>query len=342
MGAGASSAGLCRPSMDAWRCLTGPRLRSSNLGRPEPAYVPPKYELWGDNLCVGAEATSWALLTSMPVLFLLVLRLLAQLRWRDEEAAASAFAIVHSSALTRLVYFLGFLRLAAQLLRGFGRMGSAEYRRWHTTYRDAAAGRGNADKLLAVSDFEPRPLDYSTSGSVSRTFLPPASCPLPPGWQGMALRIPGISNQIAKTLARRLIYPGSVYFLQRQMAPHLLQGRGGMLMHHHGQRYCVKSRAGDHIDCMLCDRRGRSTIGQRLFITSEGNASFYEMGNMMGALQSCRAQGGASVLGWNHPGFGASTGSPSPTSEAHAIDAILEFAQEKLGYALGEIILHGW
>jgi pimeloyl-ACP methyl ester carboxylesterase len=67
-----------------------------------------------------------------------------------------------------------------------------------------------------------------------------------------------------------------------------------------------------------------------------------EMGNMVGAMQTCRAQGGCSVLGWNHPGFGASTGTPSPESEAHAIDAIIEFAQVKLGYGLGEIILHGW
>jgi hypothetical protein len=258
----------------------------------------------------------------MPVLLVLVLRLLAQLRWRDEDAMATAFSIVHTSALTRLVYLLGFLRLVSQLLRGYGRSGSGVYLQWHRIYRDAAAGRGNADKLLAVSDFQPRPLDYTASGSVTRTFLPPASCPLPPGWQGLALRIPGISNQIAKTLARRLIYPGSVFLLQRQMQPHLLAGRGGMIMQHHGQRYCVKSRGGNHIDCMLCDRRGRSAIGQRLFITSEGNASFYEMGNMMGAMQSCRAQGGPSVLGWNHPGFGASTGSPSPYSEAHAIGAL--------------------
>jgi len=31
---------------------------------------------------------------------------------------------------------------------------------------------------------------------------------------------------------------------------------------------------------MHADRRGRSSIGHRLVITSEGNASFYEVGNM--------------------------------------------------------------
>jgi pimeloyl-ACP methyl ester carboxylesterase len=66
------------------------------------------------------------------------------------------------------------------------------------------------------------------------------------------------------------------------------------------------------------------------------------MGNMVGAMQTCRSQGGCSVLGWNHPGFGASSGTPSPASEAHAIDAMLEFAQDSLGYTLDSIVLHGW
>ena len=61
----------------------------------------------------------------------------------------------------------------------------------------------------------------------------------------------------------------------------------------------------------------------------------------MAALGSCKTngQGGMSVIGWNHPGFGASSGSPDPRSEAEAIDAVLEFAQERLGYAIGEITL---
>ena len=127
------------------------------------------------------------------------------------------------------------------------------------------------------SDFEPRPVDFTAKRPAPgqpRKFLPAAGVSLPPGWQGMALRVPGVSKQIAKTVARRLIYPGSVFFLQRQMQPYLLQGRG-QLIQKHCLRFCVKSRNGDTIDCMLCDRRGRSGVGQRLFITSEGNASFY-------------------------------------------------------------------
>lgn len=49
-----------------------------------------------------------------------------------------------------------------------------------------------------------------------------------------------------------------------------------------------------------------------------------------------------SVIGWNHPGFGASSGTPTPESEAAAIAAILEFATVVLGYDVGQIILLGW
>ena len=42
-------------------------------------------------------------------------------------------------------------------------------------------------------------------------------------------------------------------------------------------------------------------------ITSEGNAAFYEAGCMDAPLNR-----GYSILGWNHPGFGSSTGKPHP------------------------------
>ena len=64
------------------------------------------------------EPQPWPLLRP-PLPFSLDPRLLSQLRWR--EADASALGVVHASAFTRLLYLLGFLRRAAQLLRGLGR-----------------------------------------------------------------------------------------------------------------------------------------------------------------------------------------------------------------------------
>ena len=38
---------------------------------------------------------------------------------------------------------------------------------------------------------------------------------------------------------------------------------------------------------------------------------------------------GYSVLGWNHPGFGGSTGAPFPDQEANAVDTVMQFAINK-------------
>lgn len=57
---------------------------------------------------------------------------------------------------------------------------------------------------------------------------------------------------------------------------------------------------------MFVDRRNNSNInsnGTYLVISAEGNAGFYEIGVMSSPLEA-----GYSVLGWNHPGFGGSTG----------------------------------
>lgn len=49
-----------------------------------------------------------------------------------------------------------------------------------------------------------------------------------------------------------------------------------------------------------------------------------------------------SVLGWNHPGFGGSTGAPFPEQEQNAVDAVMQFAIHRLGFSTDNIILYGW
>jgi hypothetical protein len=53
-----------------------------------------------------------------------------------------------------------------------------------------------------------------------------------------------------------------------------------------------------------------------LVITCEGNAGFYEMGMLNVPLDA-----GYSVVGWNHPGFWGSTGSPLPEQGGRRIDS---------------------
>lgn len=72
-------------------------------------------------------------------------------------------------------------------------------------------------------------------------------------------------------------------------------------------------------------------------ICCEGNAGFYEMGMLTTPLES-----GYSVIGWNHPGFWGSTGSPVPSQDAHAADAVMQYALKKLGFKEEEIVIYGW
>ena len=71
-------------------------------------------------------------------------------------------------------------------------------------------------------------------------------------------------------------------------------------------------------------------------IVCEGNAGFYELGMLNTALDN-----GFSVLGWNHPGFWGSTGSPLPIQELHAIDAVFNFALSQ-NFNPEDILVYGW
>jgi hypothetical protein len=71
---------------------------------------------------------------------------------------------------------------------------------------------------------------------------------------------------------------------------------------------------------MFFDRReDPNPNGRILVITCEGNAGFYEIGFLGTPLDA-----GYSVLGWNHPGFGGSSGSPFPMQETNAMDAVVQ------------------
>ena len=96
---------------------------------------------------------------------------------------------------------------------------------------------------------------------------------------------------------------------------------------------------------MFIDRRNRPVVGsgangddgQYLVVCSEGNAGFYEIGCMSTPIES-----DYSVLGWNHPGFAGSSGTPFPAQEQHAIDAVMQYATHRLGFPEDKIILFAW
>ena len=79
-----------------------------------------------------------------------------------------------------------------------------------------------------------------------------------------------------------------------------------------------------------------SENGRTLVLCCEGNAGFYEIGVMTTPVAA-----GYSVLGWNHPGFGGSSGAPFPDQERNAVDAVMQFAIHRLGFLPQDIIVMG-
>ena len=120
-------------------------------------------------------------------------------------------------------------------------------------------------------------------------------------------------------LGRPMAYPGSVKLLQLAMGSAILEGRMA-LIEKNGLRAKLVTRDGNEIDSMFVDRRGdeNNGVGNTLVITCEGNAAYYEVGCMGTPMKA-----GYSVLGWNHPGFFGSTGSPNAESEKHAVDVVV-------------------
>lgn len=160
----------------------------------------------------------------------------------------------------------------------------------------------------------------------------------------------------------------------------LVQGRAKLIEEDHAKRYKLLTRDDNEVDSIFVDNRGANVNGKTLVICSEGkrkyagtfsrkivlknrliagNAGFYEIGIMVTPMALKY-----SVLGWNHPGFGGSTvnitkskhkfmvspyvrlfvsqGQPFPNQDQNAMDAVVQFAINKLGFAPENIVLFGW
>ncbi|XP_035964178.2 phosphatidylserine lipase ABHD16A isoform X2 [Halichoerus grypus] len=242
-------------------------------------------------------------------------------------------------------------------LRGIGRWTNPQYRQFITileaTHRNQSAE--NKRQLANYNfDFKSWPVDFHWEEPSSRKESRGG-----PSRQGVALlrseplhrgtadtllnRVKKLPCQItsylvAHTLGRRMLYPGSVYLLQKALMPVLLQGQARLVEECNGRRAKLLACDGNEIDTMFVDRRGTAEPqGQKLVICCEGNAGFYEVGCISTPLEA-----GYSVLGWNHPGFAGSTGVPFPQNEANAMDVVVQFAIHRLGFQPQDIIIYAW
>ncbi|KAF6087239.1 abhydrolase domain containing 16B [Phyllostomus discolor] len=148
------------------------------------------------------------------------------------------------------------------------------------------------------------------------------------------------SYVLAHSLGRWLVYPGSIFLMTRALLPLLQQGQERLVERYCGRRAKLVASDGNEIDTMFMDRRqhpGSQGRGLHLVICCEGNAGFYEMGCLSAPLEA-----GYSVLGWNHPGFGASTGEPFPQHDANAMDVVVKYALHRLHFPPAHVVVYGW
>lgn len=140
------------------------------------------------------------------------------------------------------------------------------------------------------------------------------------------------------TFGLKMIYPGSIKLIQKYLHPMLVQGRAKLVLENSAIRNKLETVEGNQIDTIFVDNRSsKSDNGKTLVITAEGNAGFYEIGIMSTPLEL-----NYSVLGFNHPGFGGSTGEPYIDQDQNAVDAVMQFAIQSLGFLPENIILFGW
>lgn len=247
------------------------------------------------------------------------------------------FVRVISSMMILLVYFT--------VLRGIGRFRNVKYRKFIVDYLKLKddPSEANRQKFLSNYDFSLSnwPTDYSVD-PIRRRRSPSIASELTENVSSTMFERIVFYPMIllgyicVNTFGRRLMFPGSMNIINHMMRQGLLEGRINLIVSYRAKRCLIRTADGNRIDTAFVDRRS-TEFGKKLIITCEGNAGFYELGSMMTPIEA-----GYSVLGWNRPGFSQSSGSPGVLSEINAIDAVIQYAINKLEFSIDNIVLFGW
>ncbi|XP_069979617.1 phosphatidylserine lipase ABHD16A isoform X2 [Penaeus vannamei] len=322
-----------------WSCLVGPRLYSVygqiRSGKQVIPYVANALEQFGNNIMKGLNIMYNIGYFASPFI------------------AYSVYQWEYSSYITAAKYGtgLGLLLIVAMIIRGFGRRFNPTYTTFIKVLNKAGNYRPSLEDMEAVQnyefDFSAWPVNFDWASGVpdekkNRIYVVGMS--LVRSKRGILSRILMLPIDIMATLltfliGKQLIYPGCSEWFQTIIGQILMKEREKLILHQGGQRRKVTTRDGNSIDTMFVDRRkhGEYPNGKTLVVCCEGNAGFYELGIMTVPLDA-----GYSVLGWNHPGFGGSTGSPYPSQEQNAADVVMHYALHELGFKPEDIIVYGW
>jgi len=241
--------------------------------------------------------------------------------------------------LTKTVCGITMVYLCAFYIRGIGRVFNPVYRQFIDVHTKCMQNLSPENKaLISNYDFHfgwwPIEANYSNTGQTKFITVTDTKST----WQKVKdfFGVHSFAWLMLHSFGIKLIYPGSIQLLQASISGTLQDGRAQLVIDKGGKRYKVIASDGNTIDLMAFDKRS-SEKGQTLVISCDGNAGFYEIGVLGTPLEL-----GYSVIGWNHPGFGGSTGCPYPQNEANAANAVMQFAINELGFRPDQIILHGW
>ncbi|CAH2103639.1 unnamed protein product [Euphydryas editha] len=237
---------------------------------------------------------------------------------------------------------LGCFLAFSYLMRAIGRACNPKYVEFLNTINTPSEDHGAYLERIRKYDFE----FYAWAPSFkmeqipSSTWLenkPFSKCANPdlPYYQKVSIQI--LAYIAINTFALRLIYPGTLSLIQNMLWLSLAEGRAHLVEMYNGKRAKIITSDGNAIDTMFVDNRLDSSKGNVLVICSEGNSGFYEIGIMTTPIKA-----GYSALGWNHPGFAGSTGTPYSRQEQNAIDAVIQYAINELEFEVEEIVLFGW
>lgn len=317
--------------MSFFNYILSPRLYKVYRDGPiQKLYEPGGFEKWGDQV-ISTLSLMWNIsYYTSPLIITFLYR-----RGYFVAESITSFAKVSTG--------IGLLVVISLCMRGYGRSTTPSYRNFVKALELVKQNATQKNKLRAYDfEFKDWPVDFDVkevNGDESKRYdVALNTNRSKPFWIAPC----EIAAYIAiHTFGIRMMYPGSIRLLQSFLHPILVQGRAKLIEEESATRYKLKTVDGNDIDTILIDQRPnvteKNTNGRTLVICSEGNAGFYEIGIMTTPVAMKY-----SVLGWNHPGFAGSTGSPYPKHEQNAVDAVMQFAIHKLGFQPEDIIMFGW
>lgn len=342
-----------------WRYIFGPnveRIHKSNDGRNRAYnYYQNDIEQLGQRFLTAADFLKNALYYSSPVVIYIVYK-----------KGCCLWATLLNSF--RICGWTAMVVGGALVVRGFGRTRNKEYVEFLKTLGTCIDDPSNKESraLLRRYDFDfwYWPVDYIAAAKKERgcykqrcdsVYLKRLSAYS----NTHDLLLYGLPKETfafvaGNTVGLWLLFPGSMGLLNLTCASSMRSHRNRLIEERGGIRAKLETVDGNFIDTIFFDRRGvrgkaccvpgmdeplaaKTPNGTTLVVCCEGNSGFYECG-IIGTPLEC----GYSVLGWNHPGFMCSTGSPYPQSDVYALEVVMEYAVGLLGFTPPNIILFGW